>query len=399
MVSLGDFINEHYQPPPHPSAAPSSSARGSYDSNGDSVFDRFSEAASWADILQQLGWIEVKPADSVTLEAWRHPNATHPISAHVLKKAPYAMVNWSENSGLPVGADQDITKAKAYAILNYGGDKSAAAKALVKGDAVNLPAHVVDAVRSRNDFGGTVTEVTADQISGDGKSQPGRRIRLTPASAIKPRPVRWAWTDRIPAGELTLTPGRGGLGKSTFHAWVIAHLTRGTLPGVHFGTPKPCIVAASEDSWERTIVPRLIAVGADRDLVYRVDVVTETDEVASITLPRDIDGLTEEITRTGAAALSVDPVMSVLSNTLDSHKDHEVRRGSRAARKVGGPDRLHSARQCPLQQVIWIRSAVADYGVGCVRQRRPRRSRVRLRHRSRRRIMRDLASEKQSGSA
>jgi hypothetical protein len=36
--------------------------------------------------------------------------------------------------------------------------------------------------------------------------QPSRRIRLTPASLIKPRPVRWAWTDRIPAGELTLTP-------------------------------------------------------------------------------------------------------------------------------------------------------------------------------------------------
>jgi AAA domain len=154
-----------------------------------------------------------------------------------------------------------------------------------------------------------------------------RRIRLTPASSIKPRPVRWAWTDRIPAGELTLTPGRGGVGKSTFHAWAIANLTRGTLPGVHFGTPKPCIIAASEDSWERTIAPRLIAAGADMDLVYRVDAITETDEVVSISLPLDIDGLTEEIVRTGAALLSVDPVMSVLSAALDSHKDQEVRRG------------------------------------------------------------------------
>jgi hypothetical protein len=155
----------------------------------------------------------------------------------------------------------------------------------------------------------------------------GRRIRLTPLSAIKPRPVRWAWGDRIPVGELTLTPGRGGLGKSTFHAWAIAHLTCGTLPGVHFGTPKLCIIAASEDSWERTIVPRLMAAGADMNLVYRVDVITETDDVVSISLPRDVGGLTGEISRTGAALLSVDPVMSVLSNALDSHKDHDVRLG------------------------------------------------------------------------
>jgi hypothetical protein len=156
-------------------------------------------------------------------------------------------------------------------------------------------------------------------------NEPTRRIRLTPASAIRPRPVRWLWEDRIPAGELTLTPGRGGIGKSTFHAWIIAHLTCGTLTGVHFGTPKPCVIAASEDSWDRTIVPRLIAADADMDLVYRVDIVTETNEVVSISLPCDVEGLTGEITGIGAALLSVDPVMSVLSNTLDTHKDREVR--------------------------------------------------------------------------
>jgi hypothetical protein len=139
--------------------------------------------------------------------------------------------------------------------------------------------------------------------------------------------VRWVWADRIPTGELTLTPSRGGIGKSTFHAWIIANLTRGALPGVHFGTPKPCVIAASEDSWERTIVPRLIVAGADIDLVHRVDVVTETNDVVSISLPNDIGGLTEEITRLGGALLSVDPVMSVLSNTLDTHKDREVRLG------------------------------------------------------------------------
>jgi 5S rRNA maturation endonuclease (ribonuclease M5) len=159
------------------------------------------------------------------------------------------------------------------------------------------------------------------------QTEPARRIRLTRASAIKPRPVRWVWSDRIPQGELTLTPGRGGIGKSTFHCWLVAHLTRGTLSGVHFGKKKPCIIAATEDSWDRTIVPRLIAAGADMDLVLRVDVVTETNEVMSISVPRDVDELIMEINRIGAALLSVDPVMSVLHSTLDSHKDREIRLG------------------------------------------------------------------------
>jgi hypothetical protein len=99
------------------------------------------------------------------------------------------------------------------------GDLKLVAQALARGTAVGLPAHVVDAVRFRDNIASTVAEVTVDQIGGDGKSQPARRIRLTPASAIKPRPVRWAWTDRIPAGELTLTPGRGGVGNRLPHGW------------------------------------------------------------------------------------------------------------------------------------------------------------------------------------
>lgn len=152
-----------------------------------------------------------------------------------------------------------------------------------------------------------------------------RRIRLTPASSIRPRPVRWTWDLRLPVGEVALTPGRGGIGKSTFHAWALAHLTLGTLPGTHYGQPRPGFIAATEDSWSRTIVPRLIAAGADLDLVYRVDVVTETDGEVSISLPRDMAQLEAEIERLGAVLLSVDPLLGVVSGVLDTHKDADVR--------------------------------------------------------------------------
>lgn len=154
---------------------------------------------------------------------------------------------------------------------------------------------------------------------------PTRRLRLTPASTIQPRPVRWLWRDRIPAGEVTLTPGKGGVGKSTFHVWLIAHLTRGTLPGVHYGTPRPVVICAAEDSWARTIVPRLMAAGADLGMVYRADVFTETSDELSLSLPVDCAALEKQLGTVGAVLLSLDPLMSTIAGTIDTHKDAEVR--------------------------------------------------------------------------
>jgi hypothetical protein len=154
-----------------------------------------------------------------------------------------------------------------------------------------------------------------------------RTVRWTPASSIKPRPVVWAWEDRIPLGELTLTPGRGGLGKSTFHAWLIARTTRGQLPGVYHGTPRRCAIAANEDSWERTIVPRLIAAGADLELVGRVDVSTTVDDLGGTTLslPEDVPALEQLIRRRGVVLISVDPLISMINGERNTHHDRETR--------------------------------------------------------------------------
>jgi len=137
-------------------------------------------------------------------------------------------------------------------------------------------------------------------------------------------PVRWAWTDRIPAGAITLIPGREGIGKSLTLAWLSAQITRGTLPGIHFGTPRPVIYAATEDSWSHTIAPRLAAAGADLDLVYRVDV--ESDGAADyLTLPRDCEALAVEITRLGVGLLAADPLLSIIHASIDTHRDRDLR--------------------------------------------------------------------------
>lgn len=155
----------------------------------------------------------------------------------------------------------------------------------------------------------------------------GRTVTLTAASTIKVRPVHWLWDLRIALGTLALLGGREGIGKSTLAYTLAASITRGRLPGRHFRTPRAVIVAATEDSWEHTIAPRLIAAGADLDLVFRVDVVTGDGSAASLVLPQDLAGLERSIHESGAALILLDPLMSRLDARLDTHKDASVRQG------------------------------------------------------------------------
>ena len=151
----------------------------------------------------------------------------------------------------------------------------------------------------------------------------GRKIRLTSAAEIKPRPVRWLWSERLALGTLGLLAGKEGIGKSTCAYWLAGRITKGTLDGEMHGTPKAVLIAATEDSWEHTIVPRLIVNGADLSKVYRIDV-DHDGIVVGLSLPRDLIALEEAALSVEAGLLILDPLMSRLGS-LDTHRDAEVR--------------------------------------------------------------------------
>ncbi|WP_202919257.1 AAA family ATPase [Saccharothrix deserti] len=123
------------------------------------------------------------------------------------------------------------------------------------------------------------------------------------------RAVRWTWQDRVPAGSLSLVPGREGIGKSQFACWLAAQVTNGTLPGALHGEPRPVIYTATEDSWAHTVAPRLAA--ADLDAVYRAEVDVD-GIITGLTLPRDCEALGEEITARGVGLLILDPLLSAI---------------------------------------------------------------------------------------
>jgi hypothetical protein len=102
---------------------------------------------------------------------------------------------------------------------------------------------------------------------------PGPKVQMDSASAIAPEPIEWLWPGRIPLGMLTLFSGDPKLGKSLAALSVVAAVTRGgPLPtgdaeGPAMAPRGSAILLSGEDDRARTIVPRLIAAGADLDRV------------------------------------------------------------------------------------------------------------------------------------
>jgi hypothetical protein len=157
-----------------------------------------------------------------------------------------------------------------------------------------------------------------------------RHLKVVRASEITMRATRWLWEedgDRwMPLGGLTLLGGREGIGKSTWAYRLAAMLSVGKMPGSFFGEPRSVVVAAGEDAWAQTVVPRLVAAGADLQRVFRVDVVQPDGGIDGLSLPEDTAGLTDLCHRERVAMVLLDPLMSAVSGRLDTHKDAEVRK-------------------------------------------------------------------------
>lgn len=170
-------------------------------------------------------------------------------------------------------------------------------------------------------------DVATEPVSGapEANVSEGPRLRLTAASSFKMRPVRWVWDGRMPLGEICLIPGREGIGKSTFLAWLAAQVTRGTLPGIYQGQPRAVLYAASEDAWDYTVAPRMFAAGADLDLVYRVDVVEQDGISGKLTLPIHSRLIPQAAEDVKAAMLMCDPILSNISDKLNPNHAKELR--------------------------------------------------------------------------
>ncbi len=152
------------------------------------------------------------------------------------------------------------------------------------------------------------------------------------ADEITPERIEWLWPGRIARGKLTVVAGHPGTGKSQVTSSIAATVTRGGFWPVDQTTAPlgSVVLLSAEDDAANTIVPRLIAAGADLSKVHIVDAVRAlgTDGLPGtrgVDLGKDVLALETLLAHIDDGALIViDPITAYLGRA-DSHVNAEVR--------------------------------------------------------------------------
>jgi hypothetical protein len=153
----------------------------------------------------------------------------------------------------------------------------------------------------------------------DGWEVAGRRY-----SEITPTLTRWVWDARVPLGAMTPFVGTEGLGKTAVGTRLVADLTRGTLPGDHYGQPINVGLITPEDDAAATIRKRLDAAGADVGRVIDMKM-RKGDLERPFSLPDDTDKLAAYIAAQDIGFIWADPLVTLLNARLNSWNAEAIR--------------------------------------------------------------------------
>jgi len=151
-------------------------------------------------------------------------------------------------------------------------------------------------------------------------------VLLTCGSDLKPQAVRWLWQHWLALGKFHILAGAPGQGKTTIAMAVAATITvGGRWPDGSRCEPGNILVWSGEDDPADTLLPRLLAAGANPKRCYFITGTRVNGESVPFDPARDLGQLEAVIEKIGGIRLLiVDPVVSAV--TGDSHKNTEVRR-------------------------------------------------------------------------
>lgn len=214
-----------------------------------------------ADLLERHGWHRVKQSRRDGALGFVRPGKTaRDGEGGNLMVVDGVPIFFCFTSGAaPLESWKSHTPAAVFALLEHKGDFRAANKALYD-----------------LGYGSRVPDV---KIGGGMKgnspppADPDDCIVIEALGGIVPKPVQFLVPGLIPAGMLGMLCGQGGEGKSTITLELAAAITTGRCAfGLDYPDPVSgkVLLISCEDDWERTIVPRLAALGADRSKVYRI---------------------------------------------------------------------------------------------------------------------------------
>lgn len=155
------------------------------------------------------------------------------------------------------------------------------------------------------------------------------KVNAVSAADIKPVAIRWLWPGWLAKGKLHILAGAGGTGKTTLLISLIATITTGGRwpDGEICQERGNVLIWSSEDDPADTLVPRLIAAGADVSRVHIIQGRINAQGEADPFDPANDIGLLRETARElgGVSLLMLDPVVGAVKG--DMHKANDVRRG------------------------------------------------------------------------
>ncbi len=199
-------------------------------------------------------------------------------------------------------------------------------RSLKKGAAF-LDALAQEAMRSRDD----APERSMSKPSPDTIQTGDRQVLIQCAAQIPILPIRWLWHEWLPAGKLVILAGTPGTGKTTLSLQIAATITNGgKFPdGSRHLQKDNVLVWSSEDAPNDTLIPRLVAAGADLNRCHFISGFLENGEKRAFDPATDIYELDKAVLQMGGASLLiVDPIVSAVSG--DMHRANEVRRSLQA---------------------------------------------------------------------
>ena len=312
--------------------------------------DDYNQRTAWADIL--VGWSFCYQHGET--QFWRRPGKGEGHSATINHTGTNRLHVFTSSSAFE--PNQSYSKFGAYAVLSHRGDYAAAAKALYqagygthkrwvkdgpkwvlrsfsnpipKGERAAKPGEPPPEILPN----GTVAKATAKtQVADVFGDLADEDLGLVVASSLTPQSISWLWPNRIAQGKLNLIAGEGGDGKSQITISLVASITKGDLFPDGTG-PAPhgsCCILSAEDGARDTIVPRLIAAGADLSRAFI--------NTAKVTL-KDRDGKAQihpvsfqdlaywrvVFTRHNVRLLVADPLPAYLGRGVNDHRNNEVR--------------------------------------------------------------------------
>lgn len=153
-------------------------------------------------------------------------------------------------------------------------------------------------------------------------------VRIVCANSIKPEAISWLWNGYLARGKFHIFAGQAGTGKTTLALNIAATVsTGGCFADGTKCDPANVLIWSGEDDPKDTLIPRLIASGANLDNIHIISEVTQNGETRGFDPANDVQSLiiaAGKLNLSNIGLMIVDPIVNAVAG--DSHKNGEVRR-------------------------------------------------------------------------